>query len=101
MRSAWTVNSLLMALDGLGLAGVLRPKQATLDYGACARRGLQVLGEVEDSEGVLPRSSLSAQSPKPPASKLLLVGEVEGFALGEYLVGEVWGDFLEVLRHGL
>jgi hypothetical protein len=26
--------------------------------------------------------------------KLLLVGEVEGFALGEYLVGEVWGDFL-------
>jgi hypothetical protein len=38
---------------------------------------------------------------KPPASKLLLVGEVEGFALGEYLVGEVWGDFLEVLDHGL
>jgi hypothetical protein len=52
------------------------------------------LGELEDSEEELPRSSPSAQSSKPPASKLLLVGEVEGLALGEYLVGDVWGDFL-------
>ena len=52
------------------------------------------MGELEDSEEELPRSSPSAQSLKPLASKLLLVGEVEGFALGEYLIGEVWGDFL-------
>jgi hypothetical protein len=72
-----------------------------MDCGGLAPGGLQALGELEDSEEELPRSSLSTQNLKPPASKLLLVGEVEGFALGEYLVGEVWGDFLEVLRHGL
>ena len=63
-----------------------------MDCGVLRLGGLQVLGELEDSEEELPRLSPSAQSHR--CWKLLLVGEVEWFALGEYLVGEVWGDFL-------
>ena len=65
VKWAWTVNSLLMAFsvlrrNSVGLAGVLR---LSPDCEVLRPGGLQALGELEDSEEELPRSSPSAQSP--------------------------------------
>ena len=71
VKRARTVNSLLMAFsvlcrNSVGLAGALRLR---LDCEVLRPGGLQALGELEDSEEELPRSSPSAQSLKPPALK--------------------------------